>query len=196
MSMDTHVGKVCSKAFRGLYNIKQIRKFLCPVTTKTLVNAFVISHLDYCNSLLYGVPQYQLDRLQKIQHAAARLVYNIPKFNHITPAFIDLHWLPIKYRIQFKINLLVFKALHGNAPGYIIDLLKVKPTTKYSLRSKNENLLYLPATKCKSFGGRAFEHVGPLLWNSLPENIKSATSVDIFKKLLKTHLFNIAFNLK
>ena len=73
MSMNTHIGKVCSKAFRGLYNIIQIRKHLSAESTKCLIHAFVTSHLDYCNALLYEVPQYQYDRLQKVLNAAARV---------------------------------------------------------------------------------------------------------------------------
>ena len=84
MSMNVHVGKVCSKAFRGLYNIRQIRKFLSIESTKTLVHAFVTSHLDYCNSLLFGIPQYQLQRLQRVLNAAARVTCLIPRCAHIT----------------------------------------------------------------------------------------------------------------
>ena len=79
--MSSHVGKVCSKPFRGLYNIRQIRKFLSEDSTKTLIHAFVTSHLNYCNSLLYGTPKYQLDRLQRVLNAAARLTCYVPWFN-------------------------------------------------------------------------------------------------------------------
>ena len=102
MRMNVHIGKICSKAFRGLYNIRQIRKFLTVQSTKTLIHAFVSSHLDYCNALLFGLPKYQLDRLQKVQNAAARVIFQIAKFDHITPALIDLHWLPVTFRVQFS----------------------------------------------------------------------------------------------
>ena len=91
MTMSSHVGKVCSKAFRGLYNICQIRKFFSEDSTKTLIHAFVTSHLDYCNSLLYGIPKYQLDRLQRVLNAAARLTCYVPRFNHITATLMELH---------------------------------------------------------------------------------------------------------
>ena len=86
MRMNVHIGKICSKAFRGLYNIGQIRKFPTVQSTKTPVHAFISSHLDYSNALLYGLPKYQLDRLQKVQNAAARVIFQISKFDHITPA--------------------------------------------------------------------------------------------------------------
>ncbi|CAH3173870.1 unnamed protein product, partial [Porites evermanni] len=80
MSMNTHIGKVCSKAFRGLYNIRQIRKYLSAESTKCLIHAFL--------------PQNQYDRLQKVLNAAARVTCLIPKFAHITPVLRELHWLP------------------------------------------------------------------------------------------------------
>ena len=83
-------------------SIRQIRKFLTVQSTKTLIHTFVSSHLDYCNALLFGLPKYQLDRLQKVQNTAARMTFQITKFDHITPALIDLHWLPITFRVQFK----------------------------------------------------------------------------------------------
>ena len=109
MSMNTHIGKVCSKAFRGLYNIRQIRKYLSAESTKCLIHAFVTSYLDYCNALLYKLPQnYQYDRLQKFLNAAARVTCLIPKFAHITPVLRELHWLPVKFGVEFKIALSVF----------------------------------------------------------------------------------------
>ena len=107
--MNTHIGKVCSKAFRRLYNIRQIRKYLSAESTKCLIHAFVTSHLDYCNALLYKLPQnYQYDRLQKFLHAAARVTCLIPKFAHITQVLRELHWLPVKFGVEFKIALSVF----------------------------------------------------------------------------------------
>ena len=91
MSMDSHVVKVCITAFRGLHSIRQIRKFLSEESTKTLVHAFVTSHLDYFNCLLHGIPKYQYDCLQKILNAAARVICVILKFDHITPFLIKLH---------------------------------------------------------------------------------------------------------
>ena len=163
---------MCSKAFRCLYNIRQIRKFLSDDTTKILVHAFVTSHLDYCYSLFCGLPQSQYDRLQRVLHAAARVVCLIPKFDHITPVLIGLHWLPVRYRVIFKILLLVYKALHANAPPYISDLLI--PKHSYSLRSNEQNLLIVPKTMRKTFGERAFAKAGPFLWNELPADIREA----------------------
>ena len=138
--MNVHKGKISSKAFRGLYNIRQIRKFLTAQSTKTLIHAFVSSHLDYCNALLFGLPKYLLDCLQEVQNAAARVIFRIAKFDHITPALIDLHWLPVTFRVHFKLLLFVYKALHNQSPFYIKDLLSLKPAANYALRSSAQSL--------------------------------------------------------
>ena len=190
--MNVHIGKICSKAFRGLYNIRQIRKFLTAQSTKTLIHAFVSSHLDYCNALLSGLPKYQLDRLQKVQNAAARVIFRIAKFDHITPALIDLQWLPVTFRVQFKLLLFVYKALRNQSPPYIKDLLSLKQA---AIRSSAQSLLFVPKVNCSTLGDRAFAHAAPVLWNSLPLTIKTSSSLAIFKKQLKTFLFKKAFNL-
>ena len=194
MSMNIHVGKVCSKAFRGLYNIRQIRKFLSMDSAKTLIHAFVTSHLDYCNSLLAGIPQYQLQRLQKVLNAAARLIYQSPRHSHITPILVSLHWLPVKFRVDFKIALLVYKALNGSAPSYISALLSPKSASKYDLRSDDQDLHQVPATKLKTVGDRAFTSAAPRIWNTLPLEIRQSENISIFKKQLKTFFFKNAFN--
>ena len=193
MSMNMHVSKICSKAFRSLYHIKQIRKYLTDDATKILVHAFITSHLDYCNSLLYGIPKYQLNRLQKVLNAAARVVCLVPKFDHITPTLMRLHWLPVKYRVIFKIVLLVYKALHGLAPKYIRDMLTYKQSNNYSLRSDELGLLHVPSTRRKSFGDRAFLKAGPTLWNLVPCEIRLSPSLDSFKTNLKTFLYRDAY---
>ena len=92
-------------------------------STKTLIHAFVTSKLDYCNALLNGLPKYQINRLQLVLNTAARVVTHTRKYEHITPVLIGLHWLPVSYRITFKILLLTYKALNNLAPSYLSDLL-------------------------------------------------------------------------
>ena len=195
MSMSGHVGKMCSKAFRGLYKIRQIRKFLSTNTTKTLIRAFVTSHVDYCNAVLAGIPQYQVQRIQRVLNAAARLIYHCPRFSHITPVLRSLHWLPVKFRVEFKIALLVYKALNNIAPIYISEMLIPKQSSdRWTLRSDGQGLLYIPKTNCKTLGDRAFAHAAPQLWNSLPLDVRNCENISVFKKRLKTFLFNKAYN--
>ena len=168
MRMNVHVHMICSKAFRGLYNVRQIRKFLTLQSTKTLIHAVVSSLLDYCNELLFGLPKYQLDRLQKVQNAAARVIFQIAKIGHISPALIDLLWLPLSFTVQFKWLLFVCKSLHNQSPSYIKDVLSLKPAANYALRSCAQSLLFIPKDNCSTLGDRAFAHSAPVLWNSLP----------------------------
>ena len=123
--------------------------------------------MDYYNSLLFGIPKYQTDRFQKVLNAAARLIFGIPKFDHISSALFHLHWLPVVYRAQFKLLLLVYKAVNNQAPQYIKELLLPNSISAYRLRSCD----LVPKTDHKTFGGRAFAHSGPLLGNKLPLQI-------------------------
>ena len=195
LSMNSHINKIC-KTFYYLHNIKRIRKHLSRKSTETLIHAFVSSRLDYCNSLLYGLPQAQIDKIQRAQNAAARLIFKQPKFSHITPVLFQLHWLPIKYRIEFKILLFTFKAIHGMAPDYICKLISRKSSTRYALRSSQRIVLETPSGKILStLGGRAFCYAAPKLWNNLPCKMSSLDSLSSFKCHLKTYLFKQAFNL-
>ena len=143
----------------------------------------------------FGLPKYQLDCLQKVQNAVARVTFQIAKFDHITPALIDLHWLPVTFRVQFKLLLFVYKSLHNQSPSYIKDLLSLKPAANYALRSSAQSLLFVPKVNCSTLGDRAFAHAAPVLWNSLPLTIRRRSSLAIFKKQLKTFLFKKPFNL-
>ena len=131
LSMSTHISKLCSSAFFHLHNISRIRKFLSPVETKSLVHAFVTSRVDYCNSLLYGLPASQLNKVQRVLNTAARPVCRAPRFSHITPLKYELHWLPLKQRNHFKILLFAFTAIHGIAPTYIQNLVSLKSQGTY-----------------------------------------------------------------
>ena len=150
--------------------------------------------MDYCNSLLYGMPQHLIDRLQRVQNAAARVVLLIPKFDHIRTALFDLHWLPVKQRIWFKIMLLTFKCLIGKAPVYLRDMAE-RYMPNRTLRSSNALLLKVPRFKNKTLGARTFGYAAASLWNSLPLEIRAIDNIDSFKSSLKTHLFKLAFDI-
>ena len=102
LDMSTHVTKNCASAFYYLYNIRHIRKYLSRESTERLVHAFITSRLDYCNDLLYGAPEYQIKKLQRVMNASARLVYRAPKYWHITSLLRELHWLPVRLRVDLK----------------------------------------------------------------------------------------------
>ena len=99
-------------------------------TVQILVNAFVTSRLDYCNSLLYGLPANQLCKLQRVQNSAARLICNVSRFDHITPTLFKVHWLRVKFRID-NITYYIYKSIHGLAPEYLSELIKLKTSGRY-----------------------------------------------------------------
>jgi hypothetical protein len=194
MRLDKHITNVCKSAYHQLHNIYRIRKYLTDKATKSLVHAFITSRLDYCNGLLYGTPKHLLDRLQRVQNTAARLITGTARSSHITPILCELHWLPVSHRINYKIALLTFKALHDLAPVYLKELLTPYAPTR-SLRSARKNLLEVPAYHLKAYGGRSFECMAPVIWNQLPDELRTASELSAFKRDLKTFLFKDAYKL-
>ena len=193
LTMTTHISKICASSYYHLHNIRRIRKYLTVDNTKALVHALVTSRVDYCNSLLYGLPDNTLQKLQRVLNTAARLVYQENKYCHITPLLQELHWLPVRMRVHFKILLLTFKAIYGLAPMYLQDLVELH-SSKYSLRSTDSILLKAPAIKTKiTLGDRSFAMAAPKLWNGLPRYLRDIDSLESFKKKLKTYLFQLAF---
>ncbi|XP_072019637.1 uncharacterized protein [Amphiura filiformis] len=185
----------------ALSKIGKLRKYLDPDSTHKLIQAFVISRLDHCNSLLHGLPQKDINKLQRIQNMAARLISLTKKRDHITPILRDqLHWLPIEERIQFKILLLTYKAFHGIAPPYLSELISLyipprglrSETFAFRISRINDHL-QIVRSRTKTYGERAFAVAAPILWNALPEQIRKSPTLAQFKSQLKTHLYRIAF---
>ena len=141
-----------------LHSLRKIRRYLSQDCLVTLIDAFVTSRPDYCNSLMYGLLQCQISKLQRVQNAAAHIALDLSKFCHINPTLRQLHWLPVVKRIQFKMLLLTFKAIHGLSPPYISELITVKPKSTHGLRSNNSTLLQLPPTQkmLPTLGTRSF----------------------------------------
>ena len=139
------------------------------------------SHLDYYNSLLFGVPKYQRDHLQRVVNDAARLIFRIPKFDHTLSTLSHLHWLPVTYHIHFKLVLLVYKSLNNQGPQYIQKYLQPHSISGHQVHSSEQGLLKTPRTNFKTFGDHTFACSGPLQWNKLLLEIQNSQSVAIFK---------------
>ena len=187
------ISHICSSAWGQLRRIGKIRPFLNSKSAEHVIHAFVTSRLDQNNSLLAMIPEYQLKKLKRIQYAAARVLLQKRIFGPMTPIILDLHWLPIPLRINFKILLLVYKCLNGLAPKYLSELIKLKSPAR-SLRSSNKVLLECPKSNTVTYGDRAFSVIAPKIWNPLPLYIKEATSCDSFKHCLKTYMFKTILN--
>ena len=129
--------------------------------TKTLVSAFVLSRLDCFNSLLFGCPQYLLNKLQKVQNNTARLFLRVSKTDHISPNLASLHCFPTDSRIQYKLSLLCYNFLNSIAPDYLTELLRIyKPTCQ--LRSSSDtSILCISTVGTHSLGQRSFSYAAP-----------------------------------
>ena len=181
---------MCRKAMYGLYRLKQVRKGLTDEAGETIAVGIVMSHQDYSNAILIGLPKHEIGRLQRVQVLAARAVLGREAHESRTRCLKQLHWLPINLRIEHKVLTPVFKTLKGTAPQYLNDMLKLSKNVRL-LRSNNRYMkLNIPKVKRESFANRSFSVMGPRLWNDIPNEVKQCVDVESFKKKLKTFLFN------
>jgi hypothetical protein len=192
LSLSAHVAAVCRS---GYYQLRQLRpavRSLSDDASRTLAQAFISCRLDYCNSLLLGISDSLLRRLQSVQNATARLITGTRRCDHITPVLRQLHWLPIRQRVTFKVATLVHRSLSGGAPAYLADDCRlVADARARSLRSADSRACVVCRTH-SNFGDRAFAAAGPRLWNSLPPSLRQQDiSYSQFRRLLKTFLFGV-----
>ena len=157
-SMEHHVKQLCKLLFFELRKISHIRAFLNEASLQKLVTSFVLSRMDYCNSLLVNLPNHTITKLQRIQNHAARLVLKKAKRDHVTYLFRKLHWLPLQARIDNKICVLCFKCINKTAPSYLSDLLEQYVPSSL-LRSGSQNLLKIPPRANKNALKRHFSTV-------------------------------------
>uniref|UniRef100_A0A8C6PAU3 Reverse transcriptase domain-containing protein n=1 Tax=Nothobranchius furzeri TaxID=105023 RepID=A0A8C6PAU3_NOTFU len=188
LTLDTQVNGTIRSCYFHLRRIARIKPLLSRKHLETVINAFITTRLDYCNSLYAGIKQASIAKPQKVQNAAARLLTGTRRSEHITPVLASLHWLPVSFRISFKVLVFVFKCLNELAPRYLADLIHPYVPAR-NLRSAQQGLLVIPKHRLQSRGGRVFSVLGPRLWNELPTWVKQATTLCKFKSQLKTHFF-------
>ena len=191
LSMHEQISSVVRVCYFHIRSLSKARPYLTRQAANQMAVSLIISKLDYCNSLLAGLPQTEITRLQAVQNAAARVVVKARKYDHISPILKDLHWLPIEDRIQHKILSTTYRAVNDKVPQYLSELVPLYTPTR-SLRSATKLLLDVPGpkdAKLKRYGQRAFKYVAPTLWNNLPGSIREKDSLQAFKSALKTHLF-------
>ena len=146
LSLNNHISHVCRSAYTAIRQISSFRHYLTVTATKTLVCALVLSRLDYCNSLLAGSPKHIIDKLQKVQNSAARLVFRAKKHDHITFLLHFLHWLPVQARIEYKLSVLCHNFFSDSCPSYLADLLSVYSPSRTLRSSADIRILKVPVT--------------------------------------------------
>ena len=173
-NFQNHINNIVKDCFYDMRNLRRIRKHLDIDTATALANALVSSRIDHCNSLLYSVPKLHIQKLC-VQNALARVVTN----TSASQLLEQLHWLPVRSRVHFKIGLIVYKALHFEQPTSLKNLISVS-SSPFNLRSTSSFKLNF---------GRAFSSFAPKVWNKLPALVRQAPSISVFRKKLKTHYF-------
>ena len=196
LDVDKHISHLCRSCNNELRKISSIRHLLTYDATKTLICTLVLSKIDYCNALLVNTTSSNINRLQKIQNSAARLIFRSRKFDHVQPLLKQLHWLPIRARIKYKISLLCFKFFtEPNFPLYLAEILNVYAPSRHLRSSNDSRLLKSPDITKTSLGNRSFSVSAPCIWNSLPREIRHSDSLSKFKSSLKTFLFRLSYDL-
>jgi hypothetical protein len=177
----SQINIVLRQSYRFISEVGRVREFLTVNDLRSLVQAVIMSRLDNCNSLLHGIQETEINRLQRLQNSSARLIYGRRKHDHVSDLFVDLHWLPVKQRIIFKTLLFVFKTFLGMCPQYLQECVRIKDS--------ENRILYIPRVNT-AYGDRAFSNSAPRLWNALPLSLRKSETISYFKAHLKQHLFS------
>jgi len=176
LSMSDHISAVSKCCLFHIRDLRRIRNTLDLNTAKIIATALVHSRLDYCNSLFLNLPSCQLNRLQLLLNSAARATTKTPKFHHISPVLKSLHWLKIDQRIDYKIISLTYKALQNHQPRYLRSRLVV---SNHNTRSSSVLTLLRPANISRlKITKRSFSCHAPVLWNSLPLDMRQLNKAD------------------
>ena len=189
---------MCRACYLQLRQLRAVRRSLSPDALRSLLHAVVACRLDYCNSLLVGLPARVIRRLQPVQNAAAGLFGGVCRRKQVTTILRDdLHWLPVDHRIQFKIDVMTYKALHELAPPYIRDLCastSFKPPLRQHCSSDRGDLI-VPRTRTVAFGRSAFAVAAQSIWNTLPVDLRRCPSLSTLRSELNTYLIRAAYNI-
>ena len=191
--MNADVSNIVQTYYFELYRLKSICRFLTCTATATLVSAFALSRIDYCNSLLFGSTHDVTSHLQQIQNYAAQVILCLPKSYNITTHLRSLHWLPVKVRSTYKIASLCY-CHSSTAPSYVADMLQKKTSHTHKTRSSSYTmpLLNRPAHSKATLGDHTFSFASSV-WNSISNDVSVAPSLSSCKSRLKTYLFRSAY---
>ena len=185
MTMSQHVLRVCQNCYFQIQLIRRLGKALSVESKLLLVHALVHSRLDYCNSVLVRLPWSLVQQLQSVLNFAARLNFGLKRFDRITPALMDLHWLPYPQRITYKLCMIMFKCLRGSAPAYLADYCTSTSLVpgRSALRSAAYGDIVVPSHRT-DWGLTSFAVAGPSSWNALPVDLRSSSfGLDTFSRI-------------
>jgi len=188
LTFDDHVNTLTKSAYFHIRALRHFRSCLTEEAAKLVACSIVSSRLDYSNSLLFGMSQKNINKLQVVQNALAKVVLRAPWRSHSSDNLRSLHWLPIRERIQFKIATLVYKCRSNAAPSYLSSCLADHKPARL-LRSSSDFALLKVPTVCTKFSSRGFSSAAPEIWNPLPFSVRTSASLPCFKNNLKTFLF-------
>ncbi len=190
----SHVCMVVSRGFAALRQLRQLRRYVSDECFKSLVVTLIHSRLDYGSFILVGLPAYRQRILQSVLNAAARMIYHLRRHDHISDALATLHWLRIPERVDYKVALTTYRALHGLSPPYLDVFMRVADiAARRRLRSAASEQLLVTPHRLVGAGRRSFPVAGSILWNSLPADVQSSPSLPVFRSRLKTYLFRRSF---
>ena len=181
LTLEPHVNSVISSCYFHLRELGKLKHVLSSEDLLTLTHSVISSKLDYCNVILFGLNSRLIENLQKVQNAAARLIFKLPKRSSVRDEIRRLHWLRVEQRFVYKILLTVYKRFYCTCPDFLYSLLEISDSETKSLECTYYNTKH---------GRRAFRYTAPRLWNKLPLKMRKVESLDTFKKKLKTHLFD------
>ena len=191
LTMNARVSKIARTCNFELRRLASTRRFLTSTATATLVSAFVLYRIDYCNSLLFGSTHDVTSQLQRTKNYAARVILRHPNSYSITIHLKSLHWLPVKVRSTYKIACLCYHCHSSTAPSYVADMLQKKLSHTRNTRSSSYTMPLIngPAHSRAALGDRSFSFASSSVWNSIPSDVRCAPSLSLSKSRLKTYLF-------
>ena len=191
---DAYIKKICSTCFLYLQKIIKVWHLMDKKTAQVVVQTLVLSRIDYCNALMMGSAEYQINRLQRIQNMACRVICSVRKYKSITDHLKDLHWLQVQEWIAFKICIFMFKCFRNTAPEYLTGLIRFDRNHNRNLRSNLKHLAQVPRSTNVQTSMSGFSIVGHKLWNDLPVAVRVKENIKEFKAALKTLLFKESYN--
>ena len=194
LSMRVHISKISLTSFFHLHRLRKLRPLIDTASAQRLASAFILSRVDYCNAMLARLPTSILAPLQRVLNAAAHFVAGATSRTHVSGIMKSLHWLPIAYRIRFKLCVLMHSVHNGTSPSYLTDTTTPISSLPghHQLRSAMMTEYDIPRIRTK-FGDKAFSVAEPREWNALPADIRNITDLSSFKRAIKTHFFVLAY---